>query len=208
MRGNQARYRQGRPRKGRGGGSNHPPSFEPTIVVHRKVRFQATAAKSADQLTAASFLDMLCTTPTAVSGTQIGVFVRIRSIEMWAPMPESLVPTSCYLEWNGLTPGMFGKSVRVSDTSMGANSVAHFKTSPPAGTQLAGWIGSGTQLIALMSYPINTVIDVTLDLVLRDDGTAVAVTGAVAGATVGATYTRALNSPVDNNLVPRSISTI
>jgi len=42
----------------------------------------------------------------------------------------------------------------------------------------------------------------------NDGKVTVTVTGAVAGATVGAIYIRALNSPVNNNLVPVSNATI
>lgn len=189
-------------------GTVHPPEIAPTMVLHRRVRFKATAASASDQLTAASLLDMLCVTPTAISGTQVANFVRIRSLEIWAPMAADLAPVTASIEWNGSTVGLYGKSVRHSDTSMGSAQPAHIKTSPPPGSQVATWFGTGVQNVAVLVYPINTVIDVAFDLVLRDDASAVAVTGAVAGATVGALYTRALNSPVNNNLVPASLPTI
>jgi len=188
---------------------SHPPDFTPTAVLKRRLRFKATAASAADVLSGASFQDLLCTTPTAVSGVQLGNFVRIHSIEMWGPMAADLAPVTTSIEWSGSTAGVFGKSVRHSDTSMGSSEPAHVKSKPPASSQVSQWIATGAAVtVATLAYPANTIIDVVYSLVLRDDASTAAVTGAVAGATVGAIYIRALNSPVNNNLVPVSNSTI
>ncbi len=190
---------------------SHPPTFSPTRVVRMRYRFKATAARpgaAGDQLTGASFLDLWCTTPTAATGYQLGNYFRVRKIEIWGPMASDLVPVTVSVEWNGTTVGAYGKSVVVSDTSMGSTEPAHVVAKPPAGSQVAQWLGSGAPLVAKLIYPANAIVDVSFDLVMRDEGTAVAVTGAVAGATVGAIYVRALNSPVDANLVPQSVATI
>jgi len=137
----------------------------------------------------------------------LGNFFRVKSIEVWAPMAADLVPVTCSVEWNGLTAGALGKSVVHSDTSMGATRPAHVFSRPPAGSQVLQW-QSNANNVCLLKYPANAIVHVKFSLVVRDDGTTASVTGAVAGATTGAVYVRALNSPTDNNLVPLSVATI
>ena len=186
----------------------HPPPFVPTRTVKCRYRFIATAASTSDQLTATSFLDLLCVAATTTSAYQLGNFFKIDSIEIWGPMASDLAPVTCQIEWNGSTAGAFGKSVVHSDTSMGASVPAHVRSQPPVGSQLAQWLSAGAFNIALLKYPAKSVVDVHFSLVLRDDAAATAVTGAVAAATVGALYVRALNSPTSTNLLPLGVSTI
>ncbi len=176
-----------------------------------RYRFKAVAARSlaaGDQLTGASFLDMFCVATGAAAAYQLANYFRVRKIEIWGPMASDLAPVTVSVEWNGTTAGAYGKSVVVTDTSMGSSEPAHVVARPPPGSQVAMWLGSGSPLIAKLSYPANSIVDVSFDAVFRDEGTAVSVTGAVAGATTGALYVRALNSPVDNNLVPVGVATI
>lgn len=188
---------------------SHPMDFTPTCVVKRRLRFKATAASASDVLTAASFGDLFCTTPTATSGVQLGNFVKVHSIEMWGPMASDLVPVSVSIEWTGAVVGMMGKSVRHSDTSMGSAEPAHVRSAPPAKSQASMWLSTlNANGVCTLVYPANTIVDVVYSLVLRDDAVATAVTGAVAGATAGAIYIRALNSPTSTNLVPVSNPTI
>jgi len=189
-------------------GSVHPPQFTSTFIVRRKLRFKATAFSAGDTVTFISLGDLWCNTPTAATGYQMSNYVRIRKIEMWAPMAADLIPVTCSVEWVGGGAGLLGKSNIVSDTSMGSGEPAHVVTRPPAGSQIAEWqTTTGANAFKLV-YPANTIIDLSIDFVVRDDASAVAVTGVVAGATVGASYIRALNSSVNNNLVPLSTATI
>lgn len=136
-------------------------------------------------------------------------YAKIHSIEIWGPMAADLVPVTASVEWTGNAVGAYGKSVRHSDTSMGASMPAHVKSVPPKGSQSAQWFSTvDANRVCTLAYPANSIVDVVLSLVMRDDGTATAVQVAPAGATVGAIYIRALNSPVNNNLVPLSNSTI
>jgi len=190
-------------------GSEHPPDFRPTAVVRRKLRFRATAAGVSETISGLALGDLFCTTPTAITGAQLASHYRIRAVEIWGPMAADLVPVTVTIEWSGSSLGGLGQSIRHSDTSMGSATPAHVKTRPPQTTQASQWMVSTTnQAILTLSYPANAVIDLTYEAVLHDSATVTLVTGAVAGATVGATYVRALNSPVNNNLVPIGLSTI
>ncbi len=192
-------------------GTRFPPQFTPTFTVMRKkLRFNATSA-STTTIAPVNLGDLWCAAATTTSAYQLASNVRLREIEIWGPMASDLVPVSVRIDWTGSAgPGSFGKSNRVSDTSMGSMEPAHVRSSPPRGTQIAQWLNAqdGTTNLCLITYPDNAVIDVTYDVVVRDNGTAYQVSGAVAGATVGANYVRALDSPTGTILVPVDIATI
>lgn len=196
-------------RFGRGGGFIHPQPFQSSIYLKKRIRFKAVAAAT----TALAFndlQDLLCVAATTTSAFRLADAVRIKKIEMWGPMAQDLVPVTVSVDWTGSTSiGGFGKSNRVSDTSMGSTEPAHLVSKPPADTQIAQWVrGNNNLALCSLTYPLGTIIDLSYELVLRDDGTAQAVGGAVAGATVGANYIRSLDSNTGTNLVPVSYSTI
>jgi len=76
--------------------------------------------------------------------------------------------------------------------------------------QISQWTQcSSTNEVCRLVFPDNAVIDVTLDLVIRDDASTQTVTGAVVGAAVGANYVRSLDSVSGtNNVRPTSLATI
>lgn len=190
-------------------GAMHPPQFSPSLIIRKKFRFQAVAAGTTT-LTNNCFGDLLCVAATATSAYKLAQFCRVKKIEMWGPMSSSLVPVTVTLDWTGSTSaGSYGKSNKVSDTSMGSSEPAHLVSRPPPASQIAQWLDAGSgATFCTISYPLGTVIDLTYELVVRDDGTASSVAGAVAGATVGANYVRSLDSPTASNLVPVGYPTI
>ncbi len=192
------------------GAIHHPPQFVPTFVLHKKLRFQAVAA-GPTTLSTKSFGDLWCTAATATSAYQLASHVRLRKVEIWGPMAQTLAPVTVSIDWTGSNLlGGFGKSNRVSDTSIGASQCAHLVARPPPNSQISQWQQAAqTNEICRIDYPAGSVIDVTYDLVVRDDASVTSVTGAVVAATVGANYIRSLDSFSSGvNLPPTSLSTI
>lgn len=196
------------------GGISHPPAFVPTFIVHKKLRFQANQAATPGSplvLSIKSFGDLWCSAATATSAYQLASHVRLKKIEMWGPMASDLVPVTVQVDWTGSSAlGGFGKSNRVSDTSMGSTEPAHLASSPPPAAQISQWTQcSSTNEVCRLVFPDKTVIDVTLDLVIRDDASTQSVTGVVSGAAVGANYVRSLDSTAGtSNVQPVSLATI
>lgn len=190
-------------------GNVHPPPFQPSFVLKKKIRFKAVAAATTT-LTFNDLYDLWCVAATATSAYRLASAIRVKKIEIWGPMAADLVPVTVNIDWIGsTTSGSFGKSNRVSDTSMGSSEPAHILTRPPPGSQIAQWLtGGSTTTMCSLTYPAGSVIDLSYDIVVRDDGTAQSVASAVAGATVGANYIRALDSSSGVNLTPVSYSTI
>lgn len=189
----------------------HPPQYVPTFEVRRKLRFQASSASVAT-ITSQDLGDLWCVATGTTSATQLAEYIRVEKIEMWGPMASDLVPVTVSVDWTGSTAvgGLFGKSNRVSDTSMGSSEPAHVLSKVPPHSQIGQYqsVEVPSLPIMVLTFPDNTVIDLTMSIIVRDDGTATAVGAAVVGATPGANYLRSLDSNSTNALLPVSYPTI
>jgi hypothetical protein len=183
--------------------------FQPTVRVDHVFRFQATAAGTST-IEIKDLGDLWCVAATAVTAYQLAESVRIRKIEMWGPPAATLAPVTVSIDWFGVTLGAAGSNARTSDTSVGATRVAHLSVMPPRSSQLSEWQPAvNTSLVFSLVYPANAIIDLHYSVMVREDGSAAAVTTAPVGATVGANYVRALDSASGTgNLPPLSYATI
>ncbi len=204
---NQKSNKKSKSRNG-GVGTAQPIQFKPTVQVDHKFRFQASAAGSST-ITTDSLGDLLCVAATATSAYQLAKSIRIRRVEMWGPPASNLSPVTVALEWEALSAGSFGNSIKLSDTSVGSTRVAHLNAKPPKSTQVSMWQSAtaGNNLFTL-TYPVGAIIDIHYSMTVREDAGAQAVTGAVAGATVGQVYCRNLDSTGSNLLNPVSYISI
>ncbi len=191
-------------------GTAQPKQFQSTARVDKLFRFKSGSATTVN-LSVTDLGDLFCVAATTTSAYQLGAAVKVKHIEIWGPPSSSLDPVTVSVEWLGTTAGTFGNSLLVSDTSVGATRVAHIKSRPPVGSQVAQWQPSAsTATICQLTFPVNAIIDLRYSVMLRGDngGSPVAVTAAVAGATVGQLYCRALTSTSSTTLVPLSFNTI
>lgn len=187
----------------------HPPQFNSTFVVGKKLRFKATTAGTYT-VTWTDLGDLFCVASAANAAYQVARAIRIKSLEIWAPMASDLIPVTCSVEWFQPGIGVNGNSVIHSDTSMGSSTPAHVKCKAPKSTLEGFWQSATLADNAFrIVVPANAVIDFSYAISIRDDGTAQPVTAAVAGATTGANYIRALNSSVSTTiLAPVSYATV
>lgn len=188
---------------------SHPPSNQSTIILSKVFRFKAAAASTGVDVTPRCLGDLLMVADTADTGQQVATSVRIARVEMWGPVASDLAPVTVQAEWAGAA-GLVGPSARVTDSSMGSTMPAHLRSRPPSGSLAHYWHGStATDVLLRLSFPINTIVDVEVQLSLNDTGTAVPVTGVVALATPGALYCRALTSPTSLTLLaPVGLATL
>ncbi len=171
-------------------------------MIGKTFRFKAASAGTYT-ITWKDLGDLWCVAATTTSAYQLANTVKIRAIEIWAPMAADLIPVTTSVEWVATNGVGQGNSALKSDTSMGSNSPAHVFARPPKRTlegftQFSGSSDSAFRVV----LPLNAIIDVHLTLAIREDGTASPVGGAVAGATVGANYVRALNSNTSTTTIP------
>jgi hypothetical protein len=154
---------------------SHPGQFKATASFRKIVRQQCITA-TVQTITAENLLDLHFIAATSVLGYRIVDAVKIHKVELWAPMPSSLVPVTVSIEWTGIQTGVTsvsGQSSQIfSDTSMGADRCAHVMSRPPAGSQAAFWQSGDSQLnVFKLNVPVNTIIDIEATFVLNDDET-------------------------------------
>lgn len=190
---------------------SHPQSLPISVQLDRTFRFQAVAASANDTVTPQDLGDFICVATATTAAYQLAKAIKIRKVEMWGPPASNLNPVTVACEFASPNAGTYGNSAKKTDTSVGSTEPAHLVHRPPKGSQASQWIDSTVgNVLFRLTYPANAIIDITYSAVLRDESGVQAVAGAVAGATVGQLYYRALNSASSSttNLPPVSLITI
>lgn len=190
-------------------GTLFPSPIQTTIQVDKVFRYVASAALINTSLSAQSFFDSWWFASSAIAGYRLANAFRIRKLEMWAPSTGT-TPVTISIE-DTYASAIAGGSTRVkSDTSMGTNRPAHLVFVPRPGTAESMWQGaSNTSAFFTLNGPVGTVVDLHISFAVQDGSQVpVAVTRAVAGATVGAVYVSPLDIVTGILLVPQSIGTI
>ncbi len=184
-----------------------PPPFQATLQTEHVFRFQSTGAFN-EQLTWLDAFDMFCVATGATAAYQLASAMKLKRVRMWGPPPQALTPTTISLQFPETNQIVSGPARIWSDTSMGATEVAHIDKAPPPGSSQSLWQSSNSQPFLYLIGPAGCVIDIHVSLITQNGQTPVAVTAAVAGATVGRVYVRSLDSNGSNVLVPTSYPTI
>jgi len=206
----QRQIRGRRPRqnaRGGGGGSAQPRSLTATIQVDKVLRFKFTGALSNVQISDTDLLDLICVATTATAASQVASAIKVRRMEMWAdPVAGGSL---CSIEDNASTGPVGGPSRVKEDTTLGVSRPAHVIWRPAPGSTQSLWLQSelGNNWFQLISSGAG-YLDVHVSWILQDGEAIVPVTAAVAGATAGRLYVRALDSNGAKSIVPVSYSTI
>lgn len=168
-----------------------PLPFQATISLTKRFRFTTGGTGGSLSLSPLDLMGFLCI-PAGVPNFSWSLMdrVRVRSVEMFGPMAQNLQPVTVKLEYLGsqATAGLAGSSRLYSDTSMTSAASAHLHQAPDEHSLASMWLASSTSLeVVRLTYPANTVIDVVLDIVLNDGGSAVSIptTIAPANGTIG-----------------------
>lgn len=152
-------------------------------------------------VTQRDLLDMFCVATAVNAAYRIFAAARIRRVEMWGPAAASSFATVSISLPGSVYVG--GESKTISDSTLGPDRPAHICVQPPVGSLAYNWMNDGAADVVMnISCPLNTIIDVDIEYVMRNSEVQVAVTGAVAGATVGRVYSRTLNSGGLANFIP------
>ncbi len=190
-------------------GTQFPSQISTSIQVDKVVRFQASAALSGVTITTTDIFDLLCVAATTTSAYQLPVSMRFRKIEAWAPPASTGAATVLSVEDSAPGLGIGAPSRVREDTTMGTNRPAHVVWTPSGDSALSKWIDrSASSNLLKLTAPSGTTFDVHLSWMLQDGESPQSVTAAVAAATVGRLYIRALNSTGGNNIPPVSFPTI
>jgi len=155
-----------------------PPQLASSIVMTRTVRWLSTASQQPLAVTYTNVGDWWVQANTAGTNFyQMANAVRIKRIRAWCQPASSLfTPITLTIQFavSNNSTGVSGVTKRFTDTSM-STEPAFLDVRPPAGSSAALWQSStGTNNCFSIYCPINTLVDITYDMVLRDDGSAVA----------------------------------
>jgi hypothetical protein len=147
----------------------HPPQRESTVKFNYRARYQATSGVTSPRsVTRSQLLNTFFVNVNGLtSQARILSGVRLKSVEMWAPTGTTGIPTSCSIEWVSVD----GPSITHSDVSMSVVP-AHVLTQPPSNSRCRFWSLSGfleTEVLFILTYGINCIVDITFEAVLMDD---------------------------------------
>jgi len=154
---------------------NFPPNYNATIIVRHTFRY-AAAANGTSIITPLNVMNVITfyTGPTAASNFSLFSGYRVRKIKMWG-FADSGTTSRLSLEFLVLTAGTVGAKPKVYSASSAGNSVpAKIFAKPPPSTSASDWqnslsaSSSTTGFSVALTYTTNTIIDLTLDLVLNN----------------------------------------
>jgi hypothetical protein len=185
-----------------------PPPFKAIPERSGKVRFIATAGVSGD-FTQLDLFDLPgCSAQTAISGIPISQAVRLRKVEVWAPVQTAGSTTTCSLFDDSGAAGtaLGGLPEVISDSSMSFDRPAHLVwTTKPTRPSGGWWTVASTSISRVLFNlicPLGSVVDVSFDFVINltaQAGLAPAVV--IVGATPGDLFNRVAIT----NLTPQSV---
>ena len=173
-----------------------PMPFQASITVSKKFRFSVPTATTGFVLNSRDVSAFLTIVLGAVGSTSTSASAlidrfKIRRIEVFGPMSQTLAPVTVRLEYlnSSGTQAFSANSKLYSDTSMSSVSAAHLVTAPDPDSLVAKWISGTSTQVELVRFilPANSIVDITIDLVLNDGAQPVGVvlSPAADGGTVG-----------------------
>jgi hypothetical protein len=195
----------------------HPPTLKTTIQFTHRFRWVSRNAtndyENLSSITAAQLLRLLVQGQSLGGSASIIRSVRIRDAEIWGTAVADVTgnnsnyPATVYLEYpNSSNLGLGGPDIRKSDTSIGTAIPAHVRYPPPRGSLASMWLNDSSNVVIAIFGPRNSILDLTLDIVLED--TTNVKTAGTTGAATAANYLLAIDHGGGGYFwVPQSYST-
>ncbi len=207
---NRRRSRKAKPLRAVRGNSRsrkvNPPQLSSNIRTTHKFRFLSNAAFN-NTITSKSLLNAAGGIGTIVNSTIALCYesVRLLKVEVWSPPAAQGAAATVSVEWLSTQ----SPSIEASDTTLSVAHNAHVSTRPPIGSLASFWQNmDATNNLFVLICPINSVVDVTFELVQFDRNTAAATQAALATVVVGRMYFLALDNNLGSNiLIPVSLNT-
>ncbi len=188
--------------------SPFPPQYNAEFSTTVRLRFSANGALVNEQISQTDILDLFCMATGVAAAYRVFASARVKSIEIWGPAAAAGLATVS-VTWVG-SGNFAGPRQNISDSTLGSARPAHVKSKAPGGSVAGMWFAdtsTGGNIIVL-DGPASSVVDIVIEFTVRNDEGAVAVTAAVAAATVGRVYCRKLDSTGGALLVPVALDTI
>ncbi len=180
------------------------PQLDTNIRVTHKYRFSASNAQVAVPIEDTDLIGVMGGVCSVLNSTFTPMFnsVKVKCIEIWAPLASVGTPTSCAIEWTGTANS---PNVEVSDTTVTATFPAYIKTRPPKNSLASFWQVASSTALCLITCPQGSIIDVTLSGIMNDNeanSTSIGITSGV----VGKVYYLYLTGQTSAALVPIALT--
>lgn len=158
------------------GGAALPPNNKSVVTGRHTFRFKMTETTTQIiTLYDRDFAFLMCNSATSTSVRTNFEAVKINKISIWSPNQRTGSgiggdPVTCSLEWLG----QYSPNSEISATTMTLGHNAHLHSSPPKNAQCGKWNqvdDTDSAPLVKMRIPQDSIIDVSISYVFRDDAT-------------------------------------
>lgn len=150
-------------------------------------------------------LDLKCMATGSSAAYRVFGAAKLNSIEVWSGNATGNAVNTIEVELATNNPNFGSMSKIFSDSAIGTANVAHVKAIPPRDSFSGAWlptVGSTEYVLAYLTLPLGSIVDVNMTVDLIDEEAATPVTGTVSAATLGVLYTRSLDNHSSNVILP------
>ncbi len=193
--------RGNRRNRGGGGAFQHPPPLKNAQLTYSvRRRFVATTAQAGATFSSDILLDGICVATAAATASQLFQAVKIRGVHCWAVNQTAAnVPTTVSVEFSSTRYEPGDQYVHTSTAVGIVPAVVH---AVPSSKCLASFFTPSSQpqvgardnfIMFSLTCPVGTIIDVDAEFIGSAGVAEQAVSGAVAGLTLGVQYFRGLD---------------
>jgi hypothetical protein len=181
------------------------PQIQTNFVKSHRFRFLASSAVTAFGITNTDIGGASGVVGSAaLTVSMVNQSFRLKRIDIWAPTSASATGAITSVEWLGTANS---PNKEVSDISVNVSQPAFLSTKPPPLSLASFWqLVSSSNVLFVLTCPGGSVIDVTLDLIENDSGTAINDITVVTESS-GVLYYLALDGVTNHKLVPVSLNT-
>lgn len=149
-----------------------PKQFIASITLTKRFRFQCSGTTPFEAtLNPAELAGLQSVVLTNTTAQPLIQRLRIRSFELFGPMPASLIPVTVELEYLGASNDIFDSASKIhTDTSMTASCCAHVHRAPDEESVASKWLNPTAPNfdVVRISGPPNMIVDIVLDIVYND----------------------------------------
>lgn len=179
-----------------------------TVLVTHTYRFRAVAAAIDTPITDQTLIGAMGVIATAATtAAPLYETVKVNRIKMWASSADaSFCTVSCNFEGSPNATNNLRPNLEYSDSTVSSAHPAHINVTPPKNSICSFWNSFFGNVLFNLTCPANTIIDVTLTGIQRDETGTTGLT--LVGATAGSLYYLALDGYTPNNFRPVSLASI
>jgi len=177
--------------------NSFPAQFKSTVILKHKFRYQSAALLTAQPILRSHLLQVLFVNLTSLLvNSSIIAGIKLNRVEMFAVGGNTgalpFTPATTAVEWTST----YGPATEISDTG-NAFSPAHLISVPPPQSLASFWSLTNSNVgdtLMLLTLPINTIVDIWVEMVLYDGENTSTVTTSANG-TAGQLYAGYLDGP-------------